>query len=302
MGGIAVVHLARRKNGLAPFDRFVESYRAHPAGVEHDLVIILKGFPDEASFRDHHLLLEGIPYSTLLVPDTGFDLNAYFLAVERLDYDYFCFLNSFSQILDDHWLEKLHAWITRDDVGLVGATGSAQSIAGGYTPHQQQMNALPPVTRFRTRVARAVRDRDRGPLLRRATLWALRSLGIWRPEKDFPAFPNYHLRTNAFMGARGTLRRVHLGPLRTKLSAYRFESSRNSLTNQVLGCGLKVLVVGSNGEAYEPEQWHSSNTFWQSLEENLLVSDNQTQAYLNADPASKARFAQDAWGASARPS
>jgi hypothetical protein len=62
-----------------------------------------------------------------------------------------------------------------------------------------------------------------------------------------------------------------------KLSAYKFESGKESLTNQVRNLGLRVLVVGRDGQAYDPEHWHRSNTFWQSREENLLVADNQTE-------------------------
>jgi hypothetical protein len=296
--GIAVVHLVRRQNGLAPLERFLASYREHAAGVAHELVILFKGFRGESGTQDHDALLEGLPHRRLFVPDRGFDLNAYFIAVERLDYDYFCFLNSYCRILDRGWLEKMSLWIGKEGVGLVGATGSCQSIAGGYSAYQRRTNALPPAARFRARITRALRDRS---LVRRTMLWALRAAGIWRPANDFPPFPNCHLRTNAFMGSRQTLRRVELGPMRTKLSAYRFESGYDSLTNQVLKLGLKVLVVGSDGEGYEPERWHLSNTFWQSREENLLVADNQTETYLAAAPAARIEFAQDAWGQFARP-
>lgn len=301
MAGLALVHLARRQNGVAPFAKFLASYRTHPAGADHELVILFKGFPGDKGTEEHDALLEGVPHRRLFVPDQGFDLNAYFTAVAKLDYAHFCFLNSFSRILDDGWLGKLFWWAAHEDVGLVGATGSSQSIAGGYTAHQQQMNALPPVTRFRTRVKMALADRRPGALARRASLWALRLAGIWRPARDFPPFPNYHLRTNAFMGRRAVLSRIRMGSMRMKLAAYRFESGNDSLTRQVQKLGLRVLVVGRDGEGYAPERWHLSNTFWQSREENLLVSDNQTETYLAAEPAAQAEMAQYAWGAAARP-
>ena len=301
MPGIAVVHLVRRQNGLVPVERFLASYREHSAGIEHELIILFKGFRGESGMQDHDSLLEGLPHRRLFVPDRGLDVNAYFTAAEQLDYDYFCFLNSYSRILDKGWLEKLARWIRQPDVGLAGATGSCQSIAGGYTAQQRQMNALPAVVRFRSRVAAALRDRRPGSFRGRVARLALGLVGIWRPARDFPGFPNYHLRTNAFMISRQLLQRVHLGPLRLKVSAYKFESGRNSLTNQVLKMGFKVLVVGRDGEGYEPERWHLSNTFWQSREQNLLVADNQTEAYLAAEPASRAEFAQYAWGELARP-
>lgn len=301
MGSIAVVHLVRRKNGLAPFQRFLASYRAHAAGVAHDLVILFKGFSDECSTHEYDELLGSTPHGKLFVPDEGFDVNAYFLAVTHLDHEYFCFLNSYSQILGDDWLKKLYRWTRQDGVGLVGATGSCQSIAGQYPAHQRQAEVLPTAARWRARLALGLRDRSIASLARRALLLGLRLTGVWRPAREFPPFPNYHIRTNAFMGARKTLREVRLEPIRTKLSAWRFESGTSSLTNQVLRLGLRVLVVGRDGNGYEPERWHLSNTFWQSREENLLVSDNQTEAYLAADPAAKAQLALYAWGSLARP-
>ena len=89
--------------------------------------------------------------------------------------------------------------------------------------------------------------------------------------------------------------------MRTKISAYKFESGKESLTNQVRGLGLQVLVVGRDGEGYEPERWPLSNTFWQSREENLLVADNQTELYLSSDKETRAELAQYAWGSFARP-
>lgn len=103
------------------------------------------------------------------------------------------------------------------------------------------------------------------------------------------------------MASRDTLLRIRVGSLRMKLSTYKFESGRDGLTNQVLGLGLRALVVGRDGQAYDPERWHLSNTFWQSSEENLLVSDNQAELYLSAGAAKRAELAQYAWGDNARP-
>jgi hypothetical protein len=299
MAGLAVVHLARRQNGIAPFERFLASWRSHPPGVAHDLVIVFKGF--RGSPEEHDALLDRIPHRRLFVEDRGFDITAYFEAVRQLDYLRFCFLNSYSRILDDGWLEKMNRWCEQSDVGLVGATGSCQSIAGGYTREERHLRSLPPATQLWRRVGRALRDRRPNANAQRALRVVLRMAGVWRPSRDFPPFPNPHVRTNGFMASRETLRRVRLGPLRMKLSAYKFESGKESLTNQVRGFGLRALVVGRDGQAYAPERWHQSNTFWQSRQENLLVADNQTELYMSSDAATRAEFAQYAWGDDARP-
>jgi hypothetical protein len=298
---VAVVHLVRRKNGIAPFERFLASYLQYPAGQPHELVLVFKGFPRSGGLADYERLLSAIPHRRLFVPDRGLDLNAYFTAAEQLDFAYFCFLNSYSRILAPDWLAKLYRWVSAGGVGLAGATGSSQRIGDRNAVHRPQLHALAPAHRADMLIRRVIAKWRQGLLLRHATFRLLRMAGIWRPERDFPSFPNYHLRTNAFMAARRTLLRIRIGTISTKLSAYKFESGNDSLTNQVRRLGLRVLAVGRDGEAYEPERWHLSNTFRQSRQENLLISDNQTADYEAADPARRSELSREAWGERARP-
>ena len=283
MTTIGVIHLVRKKNGLAPFERFLASYQKNPAGREHELVLLFKGFQGKNDVADYESLLSRIPHRSLFVSDRGFDIDAYFAAVKRIECTYFCFLNSFSRILVPDWLAKLYRWISAEGVGLVGATGSWQTIAGGYEAYEQRMRAFPSIKRLGF------------------NLWALLRAVIWKLDRDFPPFPNYHVRTNAFMAARQTLLQIRSGVLRTKISAYRFESGNNSLTNQIRQLGLRALVIGRDGEGYEPERWYLSNTFWQSMQENLLVADNQTEAYLAADDFERAQLSSFAWNDLSRP-
>ncbi len=51
MKRIAVIHLVRQANGLPAFRAFLDSYRRHPAGIAHQLVLLCKGFTDEGQFQ-----------------------------------------------------------------------------------------------------------------------------------------------------------------------------------------------------------------------------------------------------------
>ena len=276
------------------FERFLRSYREHPAGVAHQLVILFKGL-GAGEVDDHERLLADLPHRREFIPDTGFDLNAYFDAARRLDYEYFCFLNSYSRILGGDWLAKLHRAVTREGVGLVAASGSWQSVAGGYAGQGGPGGAEQPPGQL-AKVKDALLDRRPGMLRQRARALALRLTGALKPGRNFAPFPNYHIRTNAFMGARSTLLRIRVGTMRTKFSAHKFESGIGGLTNQVLRLGQGVLVVGRDGQAYEPQRWPASRTFWQGRQENLLVADNQTDAYLSADARTAAKLSFSAWG------
>jgi hypothetical protein len=90
--------------------------------------------------------------------------------------------------------------------------------------------------------------------------------------------------------------------IRTKLDAYAFESSKSSLTSQLQLAGLKALVAGRDGRAYEDEEWPRSETYCQGEQRNLLVADNQTKDYTNGSPRRRLFLSRFAWGDKANPS
>lgn len=301
MSDIGVVHLIRRHNRLEPFERFLDSYQRFPAGVPHDLVLVFKGFAFGRGTRDYDKLLAGVPHRRIYLADYGFDLGPYFRVVRKFEYRYFCFFNSFSRILADDWLAKFHRWITAEGVGLVGATGSYESFADNYLERTRMLDGMDSLARLKFEISHLTSDLRPAIFARRTMGWIISGLGIRDPRSGFPPFPNYHIRTNAFMASRQTLLRIRVGRMFLKMSAYALESSRDSLTNQVMRLGLKSLVVNRSGEAFEMERWHLSDTFRQSLQQDLLVSDTQTEAYASADGESRSLMSRRTWRQFARP-
>ena len=116
------------------------------------------------------------------------------------------------------------------------------------------------------------------------------------PASEFSPYPAPHLRTNAFMISRELMLDLKGGDMPTKDAAYMFESGKNGLTAQVMQRRLKVLVVGRDGHGYEEDEWPISNTFWQSQQENLLVSDNNTRQYADGDATQRKFLCRFAWG------
>lgn len=276
MSDICVVHLVRKKNGIEPFRNFLDSYVNHPAGVGHKLLILFKGFSVKSDITPYENLLKNIPHTFLLLSDFGFDLRPYFVAAERSNCRYLCYLNSFSHIQDDNWLLKLYRQITTPGIGLVGATGSWGSICPG------------PLTTKKT-----------------LPLWKklLRPL-VWRAIRSyfrlyFEPFPNAHIRTNGFMVSRDTMLKMHRGLLFTKMHAYRLESGKNSITRQIERMGLEAIVVGKDGVGYSKSEWYASNTFWTQTQSNLLIADNQTRKYDAEDGGQRSRWECFAWGRTA---
>ena len=289
--GIAVVHLARACNGTEPFKRFLDSYRDNPGGIDHDLLIVFKGFERPEHAEEYRKLLAPFPHLPLEITDEGFDITAYFTAVEHYSeqYRYFCFLNSFSVIQDPEWLKKLHDHIVRPGVGLVGATGSWQGL-GIKSSNNNLASAI------KSKVLSIEKDRS----VWDGIIYII--LGIFRHiffSIYFHRFPNYHLRTNAFMISSEDWKKLKFSPVRSKMDALKFESGKNGLTRQILGFGKQVLVVGKDGIGYDMASWNRSGTFWQSEQENLLVADNQTSDYRDGSPERRRFLSFSAWGNSA---
>src|SRR3954454_22372528 len=125
MTEVCVVHLVWAPLGTGPVERFAASYRQHPAGREHRLVVLLNGFGDDDA-TDHLRPLEGLAYETLRVRPAMLDLPAYARAAHALDARYVCFLNSHSTVRTPGWLAALHDAVG-PGVGLAGATGSYEA-------------------------------------------------------------------------------------------------------------------------------------------------------------------------------
>ncbi len=111
----------------------------------------------------------------------------------------------------------------------------------------------------------------------------------------FDGFPNYHIRTNAFMIDGALMRSFRFKLPKNKMDGYIFESGKRSLTKQVLGKGLKVIVVGKDGIGYEKETWSESKVFWRHDQENLLVADNQTRRYQQGTVEERSYLSSLAW-------
>jgi hypothetical protein len=276
MPEICVVHLVWVPLGVAQFAEFIASYREHEAGVEHDLLIIFKELEHEEQLTVYEQLLEGINYKTMFLGGEGFDILPYFLAAEKFDYKYFCFLNSYSVILVRDWLRMMFAHLQASGVGVVGATASYES----YYTNLRQSRPRIGIRSLRGDVARYNQWRR---MLREAS-------------EHFDPFPNDHLRTNAFMLARELMRRIDFRGEADKMESLKFESGKKGLTRQVRALNLQLLVVGRDGAAYTREAWPQSRTFRSGEQRNLLVADNRTRQYTHADAPFKKVLEQCAWG------
>jgi hypothetical protein len=293
---------------VASFERFLESYRAHDAGLEHRFVLLCKGFATKDQLAPILERLDGLHAERIEVADDGFDLTAYRRAAAQLDGAVACYLNSNSVVLAPGWLERLVRALT-PAVGMVGATGSWNSahssalyvfrVPGAYT------RVFPDRAWHRTQSRRLHGGSGEGG---DSSLWSQPPLRYLRTAAIlgchlvlFRPFPAFHVRTNAFVIRSDTMLRLRFPVLRTKMRAWRLESGRGAITEQVRGMGLETLVAGRDGLNYRPAEWAASDTLWQGEQGNLLVADNQTERYRLADLEMRTLLSKVAWGLEARP-
>ncbi len=125
---VAVVHLVWAPLGVEPLRRFVATYRAHPAGQSHRLIVVFNGFRPDSDLGPWHAELVDVRHEELRLTARLLDLAAYREALASSDADVHCFLNSYSQPLVDDWLRLLVGHLNDPAIAEVAATGSYESI------------------------------------------------------------------------------------------------------------------------------------------------------------------------------
>jgi hypothetical protein len=315
---IAVIYLARKAEGLEPLRSFIQSYQTHPAGIDHDLVVVFKGFENDNDLKTAQSLFSSLPIISLELPDEGFDIGSYFAASQKLAHEYIVCLNTFSRILADDWLLKFYTHASLPDVGIVGATGSYEGLRDPMKliSTAQWLNSQPGIhTLLRHSLQKyagssqikkyeQVRFRRKVRINSYALFFfcklALKFIERKIPAKlsfsKFPLFPNPHLRSNAFFIRRELFLSLKKRAMKKKIDAYFFECGRKSMTRQILSAGLKAYVMGKNGIAYDILNWPKSDTFRTDQQVNLLISDNQTELFKNSTEEDRLFLQLISWG------
>ncbi len=313
---IGVFYLCRFAEGERPVRRFVDSYRAHPAGLEHDLHVIFKGFSSTTSLGAAQALFTDLPFHSIELEDKGYDIASYFAAAALVTNPRLIFFNTFAELLADDWLKKFADALDQPGVGLVGATGSWQSPRSLYVARVKRgLNWVRHPLDYlnylgRLRAEPLAGNGDRSPprsgtagdatsvharqMLRRLS-GSVYDLLRFDHYLHYVPYPNPHVRTNAFMIERDRFLALRASSFRTKFGVYKFESGRQSLTQQVLKQGLRPVVVDRYGRIYEMADWKLSSTYWIDQQANLIVADNRTRDYAEGSRQFRARLQAHAW-------
>jgi glycosyltransferase involved in cell wall biosynthesis len=328
MADVAVFYLARIKEGFRHFETFARSLREHPAGLDHDLIIICKGSNRRTELLVLSAIFKGIPHQIIMVDDEiGQDIQSYKAAAERFPHTYACFINTFTEIRSENWLKKLFDALSLPGAGMVGATASFESLNNSYQLlHAVHWRAEAPLS-FDVAMYRSFRWIIGDPIggMLRARYRRLRRFvgdllynrpGLLGRMKglqsdwgrvttrgapfhfavEYPHFPNPHIRSNVFMLRREDIVNVPLIGEDQKLACCAFESGADGLSASIRKRGERLLLVGADGRAYDIPDWTNSGCFRSRNQENLLAVDNQTRAFDSYSPAEQEVHRTMAWG------
>ena len=324
---VAVVYLARPKTGINYIRNFVKSYVQYRAGYSHDLIILGKGLVDP---KDLFLIIN---HKFISIPDVGFDIHAYINFANSSNYEYILFCNTYSQIESDDWLLKMMSHAVNPKIGIVGCTGSYESLFNSFQL-MQKVNWLINIKKIKVKKEFKMRygffidlledskGKNYKPLIRMLIRRFFKFIQFqsveYSPELDlefsamwanasneggplawlykFPEFPNPHIRTTAFLIERNLLSGLNFSIPESKEACAIFESGYEGLTKKIIGLNLEVCVVGADECAYSINDWQKSNTFRSKEEENVLISDNHVRGWRETSNSKRSLIHELTWG------
>jgi len=323
---IGLVFLARNGEGMDALRRFAFSYLAHKPGIPHQLIIILKGYEnDDNGEAEVRSFFDQFRPLYTRVSDEYYDISAYLLAAQQhQNNETFCFLNTHTVIAADNWLELLYGPLTLPNVGLVGSSGSYESLYSSVklrakvewlTAHHK----VPFDAQMARYIGLMLQDRGRDWLVpqndRRLRMehghyyanalepewrefWATISGpgGEHHYLQNFDPFPQPHIRSNGFMIRRDEFIKWFSEIEPSKIDADYFESGKQGLTAQLKASGQRALVVDRFGKTYEEDAWPQSKTFRHGDQLGLLLTDNQTRAFDKMSEFERQTYALITWG------
>lgn len=130
---ITVIYLCRYGNPPHFSRRFMKSLIRFPAGIDYNLLYLMKGFPEGTTDENFELLRGALPgwSGSIDVSDDLFITSAHLAGAESwlCQTEFVLCLTSWSEVLANNWLRHFaDAYQRTPDCGMVGATGSFETL------------------------------------------------------------------------------------------------------------------------------------------------------------------------------
>lgn len=262
-----VVYLISIYDDRNNLKEFIKKYNLYKSGYEHDLLICFKNFnQNDSIFRFQELNdLKFIKYEDLNTFN-DYDWGSYLRISKKFSDRIIFFMNCHSYPIVHDWLKKFA--LNYQENSLVAPAGSYESITSSWLKGSYSNSFLYSV------------------------LYGLLNL------KNFPIYPNPHIRSNCFMISAKNFTKLILNKKfkYKKLGTWLNESGRNGMTNQIKKLKYKIYIINSDNKKFEIDKWIYSQTYALGDQEKLIISDKFSRIYEKAEINEKKKISKNVWG------
>ena len=244
---------------------FINHYQKNPPGYNHMLVICYKLLKvcEVNSLRN---ITNIVPHTEYIDPIrvNDYDFGSYKRIAEKYPNLPIFFTLGHSYPVSQNWLKKLINHF--DKTTLVGTSASYESIFSSFVNKKKYK-----------------------------LLFNFKEFFFFK--KNFPNFPNPHLRTINFMlYGRDYLKFISDKSFMNKKDAWICESGFKSLTNYFKSKNYKIYVVNSDNNVFSINDFKLSNTYCFSNQSKQLFSDKHSRKYDAANNSDKTKISVTVWG------
>ncbi len=263
-----VVYLACKPLGIEYLKSFVKNYKYFDSGYDHDLIICFKQFGNykELDPWKKEISLKFIEFYDDNI-QMDYDIGSYLRIAKNYPKRKILFLGTYTVPNKKNWLKIFVNHYSKKTI--IGSSGSWASLASQFLNLEYSQYTVFQQMR-----------------------WGLIHL------LKVKLFPNPHIRTTGFFINSDDLLEVKVNKekLVKKIETNYFESGRNSLSNQLLKKGFRLIIVNSDNKSFDINEWNKSKTFCLDDQEKLIFLDNKTNQFLRASNKIKEKMTKSHWG------
>jgi hypothetical protein len=244
---------------------FINHYQKNSPGYDHILVICYK-LLETSQVNSLRSITKRVAHIEYIDPfrDNDFDFGSYKRIAEKYPNSPIFFTLGHSYPVSQNWLNKLMNHF--DKKTLVGTSASYESIFSSFLS-KKKFKILFNFKKF------------------------------FFLKKNFPNFPNPHMRTINFMlYGSDYLEFISDKSFINKKDAWICESGFNSLTNYFKLKNYNIYVVNSDNDAFSIKDFKLSNTYCFSNQSKQLFSDKHSRKYDAANDSDKIKISSTVWG------
>ena len=262
---ILVTYLFSKYDSIECIKNFVKNYNNFPSGAEHDLLICLKKIKKNENIYKIKEIFGRLKCDIFFDEEANndYDWGSYYRISKIHKNRIIFFMNCHSYPIKKNWLFKFIS--NFKEKTILAPTASHQSST---------------TSSFNNFYFKSIKQ---------SLYYGISNF------RFFPLFPNPHLRSNSFMINSDDFLELNLIKCKHKLDAWKNESGRNSMTNQLIKKNFNTLVVNDDGRSFKMSEWKYSETYAFGNQLKLLISDKHTRVYQNSNEQTKKIIEKNNW-------